>query len=155
MSPGQMSNSEETCLVCRAIWASLQAIYDREEASIGAQSDVIIQIQGPYYLREVPFLSDFNSLPKDLMDDNPVIPLFFKIDVTKDGESDLHITPQFKFHYSQHKTPSYLRQVELWDVNHFDVTLLRDWISRCDSVHGRRCKEIGATVGAKIRGIAE
>ncbi|KAK8086237.1 Heterokaryon incompatibility [Apiospora phragmitis] len=47
-----------------------------------------------------------------------------------------HITPQYKFHYTKQKKP-WLRRVGNWDVNQFDVALLRSWISHCDTVHRR------------------
>ncbi|KAK8039857.1 hypothetical protein PG993_008268 [Apiospora rasikravindrae] len=83
-------------------------------------------------------------------DENPVIPLFLNVDVTRDeitkiGKSELRITPQFKFHYARQKK-SQLRRVENWDVNYFDVVLLRRWIGRCDNVH-RRCNENQTTEG--------
>lgn len=151
MTPEQMSSNKRFCLLCQAVWDSLQARYHHEEDQSSFQSDSVLRIWGPFYFRDYPLSSPFNLHPKSLKDEEPIISLIIKVEVTKAGESELYITPQFKFHYTRKSKP-HLHRLERWTMESFDIALLQRWISRCDNVH-QNCKESWTTEGNPLRGL--
>ncbi|KAI1761582.1 HET-domain-containing protein [Hypoxylon sp. FL1150] len=135
---------DSQCTLCLII---LEAYHERVEEFPSLQScppdRIDIYIEGPYYtdcnnqwpagLTRQPDVSNPNYI---------VVKTFLHLEITmttdRAHKAQFDITPQFKMKYSNKETPV-LCGIEWWEIPHFDVKVVRDWLEHCNVHHGTQC----------------
>jgi len=148
------------CIICQAV-ATVGDTRRRESDSLQhlPPSRILLRSNGPYFLDRGPGWGNPEPYRKaahrihstdatklaikllihlDIIIHNPDSGL---PDDLSTATPTLVVTPQFCLWYSTVEELPHLISIEPWEVDFFDVSLLKTWIKGCEKAHGQECFE--------------